>query len=112
MIRFQKQVNDLLQAVLKGPGKAAGELRQQVAARAAALSGGDTTNTALPDNLDRWVSKVAQHAYKTTDEDVDALKGDYSQDEIFELTIAAAASAAHARFERAIVAIGDGTGED
>ena len=60
----------------------------------------------IPDNLRAYVEKVRQHAYKVTDEDVEALKrAGYSEDAIFELTGAAALGAAIHRLERGLIAL-------
>lgn len=108
MIRFQQQIENLIHRVLDGPGHADPALRQAVAARASTLSGGGNATQALPSPLGAWVDTVAMHAYKTLDSEVEVLKQSYSEDQIFELTIAAATGAAHTRFERALAAI---TGE-
>ena len=108
MIRFKQQIENLIDSVLAGPGHADTALRQAVAARASELSGGNKAEQALPDPLGAWVDKVATHAYETLDSEVEALKESYSEDQIFEWTIASATGAAHTRFERALAAI---TGE-
>lgn len=105
MIRFKQQIENLIDSVLAGPGHTDTALRQAVAARASELSGGGKAEQTLPDPLGAWVDKVAMHAYKTLDREVEALKQSYSEDQIFELTIAAATGAAHTRFERALAAI-------
>ena len=47
-----------------------------------------------------YVAKVREHAYRVTDEDVTALKeAGYSEDEIFERTVAAAVAAGLERLE-------------
>jgi alkylhydroperoxidase family enzyme len=52
------------------------------------------------------VDKVAQHAYKVTDEDVAALQAaGNSDDAVFEVTVAAALGAALARLERGMAAL-------
>jgi alkylhydroperoxidase family enzyme len=52
------------------------------------------------------VAKVAQHAYRTTDEDLAALlAAGYSEDQIFEITVAAALGASQARAECALRAL-------
>jgi len=52
----------------------------------------------LPDELRPYVDKVARHAYKVTDADVERLRASgYSEDAIFELTLAAALGAAQSR---------------
>jgi alkylhydroperoxidase family enzyme len=105
VIRFNRQIKHLIDSVLAGPGHADPALRQAVAARASELSGGGKAAQTLPDPLGAWVEKVAKHAYKTLDSDVETLKQSYSEDQIFELTIAAATGAAHTRFELALAAI-------
>ena len=53
-----------------------------------------------------YVAKVTQHAYKVTDEDVAALKAaGWSDDRIFELTVAAALSAARERLMAGLFAV-------
>jgi alkylhydroperoxidase family enzyme len=62
----------------------------------------------VPVNLRDYVAKVAQHAYKVTDEDVEALKqAGYSEDQIYEITAAAAVGAALKRLERATQVLED-----
>lgn len=52
------------------------------------------------------VSKVAQHAYRVTDDDIDALRSaGYSEDAIFELTVSAALGAGCGRLERGLSAL-------
>lgn len=76
------------------------DLRRAVMARAGELRGEPTT--AIPDHLQTYVDKIAKHAYEVTDEDVRALAGKHSTHEIYELTVAAAVGAAHARRELAM----------
>ena len=43
-----------------------------------------------PEELAAYLDKVRRHAYRITDEDVEALtRAGYSDDEVFELTVAA-----------------------
>lgn len=60
------------------------------ATRAVAATGGE-----LPDPLGSYLSKVREASYRITDGDVDALHAaGHSDEEIFELTVAAALGAA------------------
>ena len=103
MVRYQDDLSKLVDTVLFGPGKTTSELRCAVEARAGALSGRRDSDAHIPVELSDWVEKVARHAYRTTDEDVELLKtAGYSEDEIFELTVAASVGAARARMERAL----------
>jgi alkylhydroperoxidase family enzyme len=64
----------------------------------------------LPANLRSYVEKVAKHAYRVTDEDVEALKrAGHSEDAIFEVTAAAALGAAVMRLERGLIALHEST---
>ena len=101
----------LADAVLGSAGATSPDLRRAIEARAAVLGGGQRPESPpLPEPLAAWVEKVARHAYKTTDEDVEALKhAGYSEDEIFEATVATALGAGLARLERGLAAL---RGED
>jgi hypothetical protein len=57
------------------------------------------------------IDKVANHAYKITDEDVAAVKGSLSEDEIFELVICAAMGQATRQLEAARKALAEATKE-
>ena len=97
------EVHRVAEAVLDGPGETPNTLRRSIEARAARLGGGEREETPIPSELEGYVHKVALFAYKVTDEDVEALKArGYSEDEIFEITIAAAFGAGLARMERGL----------
>ena len=107
MVRYREDLTRLVDAVLSGPGKTTPELRRAVEARAAALSGRQGTDATVPAELSGWVEKVARHAYRTTDEDIESLKAaGYSEDQLFELTVAAALGASRERLERALETLG------
>ena len=84
----------LEQAVLETPGALDAELRRAIAAGR------------FPDDLAAYLEKVAKHAYKVVDRDVERLKeAGYSEDAIFEATLAAALGAARYRLERGLAAL-------
>jgi alkylhydroperoxidase family enzyme len=59
-----------------------------------------TPERAAPDVFGSYLEKVRRHAHRTTDADVQALKAaGYSEDEIFEHTVAAAVAAGLERLE-------------
>jgi hypothetical protein len=59
-----------------------------------------------PQPLAVYMEKVARHAYRVTDEDVQALlAAGYSQDQIFEATLCVALSAAHQRLQAGLGAL-------
>ena len=63
---------------------------------------------AFPDDMAPYLEKVSKHAYKVVDRDIDRLKEiGYSEDAIFEATLAAALGAARARLQAGLAAIGD-----
>ena len=96
----------LCEAVLTTPGDTAGALRTAIEARAASLSGRAPDADALDAPLGTYVDKVAQHAYRVVDEDIEALKrAGHSESAIYEITLAASLGAAAARFELATKAL-------
>jgi hypothetical protein len=81
------------QTVLEGPGAVDASLRQQVALGQP------------PPELTALVQKIREHAYRVTDADVDALRAKYSDDQLFELIIAATIGAAEHRLSAALAAL-------
>jgi hypothetical protein len=110
MRRYQAFV-DRLQAAVLGDGRSSAAVRSAAIARARQLSGGidgaePVAVAGLDPALSQWVEKVARHAYRTTDEELAALRAaGYSEDQIFEVTVAAALGAAQARAESALRAL-------
>lgn len=82
-------------AVLDGPGHVDQAIRQQVALGRP------------PADLAVLVQKIRDHAYKVTDADLDALRGRYNDDQLFELIVAAAIGASGHRLHRALAALED-----
>ena len=94
-MRYEDLRKRLVDAVLATPGDAPSELRR------AALERGS-----VPGPLASYVSKVARHAYRVTDEDVAALRQTgHSDDSLFEITVAAAVGAALHRLDRGLAAL-------
>jgi alkylhydroperoxidase family enzyme len=94
--RFAKKVRDLERRVLEQPGALEPEIR-----RAAARGEG------VPPDAAAYVDKVRRHAYLVTDDDVDALRSaGYSEDQIFEITVAAAYGAGAERLQAGLDALG------
>ncbi|HLH63079.1 MAG TPA: hypothetical protein VKV20_15470 [Ktedonobacteraceae bacterium] len=95
---YAQQLKD---AVLQSPGDTSTQMRQSVAAYAAHLSGRPAGSSGdIPADLAAYLKKVALHAYKTTGEDIAALReAGYSEDAIFEITLSAALGAGLARLE-------------
>ena len=109
--RHAEGYEKLRRAVLETEGDAAPALRARVEQASAgrsgrAESGADPTAPALPEPLAAYVEKVALHAYRVTDEDIETLRAaGHSEDAVFELTLAAALGAAAGRYERALSAL-------
>ncbi len=97
----------LIDAVLNNPGETEPSLRQAVEARFAQLGGRPTSQAdALPPELASYIEKVALHAYKTTNKDIETLrKAGYSEDAIYEITLSAALGAGMVRLERGLAAL-------
>jgi hypothetical protein len=67
----------------------------------------DDDPTALPEDARPYVDKVHRHAYEIIDGDVDALRGSFTEDQIFELTVAAATGAGLRRLDTVRQALED-----
>jgi alkylhydroperoxidase family enzyme len=108
--RYATYTQTLVDAILNSPGESHPELRRAVEAQAAQLSGGPSRHgDHVPQELVPYIKKVALHAYKTTDKDIEALRElGYSEDEVFELTLSAALGAGMARLERGLAALKGG----
>ena len=99
----------LVAAVLTSDGDTDPSVRQAVESLSAQIGGRRTNQTeTIPPELLSYIKKIALHAYKTTDEDIDALRNaGYSEDAIFEITLSAALGAGMARLERGLAALKD-----
>jgi hypothetical protein len=80
-------------AVTTGPGVTPPALRQ------AAFAGSP------PDELCTLVEKIRAHASKVTDEDFARLRDRYSEDQLFEIVVAAAVGAADVRLQAGLRAL-------
>jgi alkylhydroperoxidase family enzyme len=105
--RYTEHTRILIDGVLNSPGETDVRLRRAVEAQAAKLSGRASSQTGqVPEEVERYTTKVALHAYKVTDQDIEALKeAGYSEDAIFELTLSAALGAGMARLEIGLSAL-------
>ena len=108
MERHMPLFRDLVRSILTTPGDTDPALRQAVEARTAELGGGlgERPPGEIPEALRAYVDKVALHAYKVTDRDIEDLKkAGYNEDAIFEITLSAALGAGQSRLERALAAL-------
>lgn len=105
--RYRVHVDRLARAVLETAGETDSPVRRAVEMRCAAFGGRTAeASEAVPASLDRYVERVALHAYTVVDADIEALKGvAYSEDAIFEITLSAALGAARGRLERGMGAL-------
>jgi hypothetical protein len=76
-------------AVFETPGKTSREVRQAVASGNA------------PADLAALIEKIHSRAYTVTDGDLDVLRASYTEDQLFEIIIAAAFGAAEQRLAAA-----------
>lgn len=105
--RHAGKIQTLVDSVLNSRGDSDPELRRAVEQRAAAHAGRSSgSDVQLAEELVTYVDKIAQHAYKVIDADIEALRdAGYSEDAIFELTLSAALGAGIARLNRGITAM-------
>src|SRR5215470_9506740 len=107
--RYEILVKQLTASVLDGPGVVEAPIRKAVEALSAAYGGRSGAPAQAPSALRPYVEKVARHAYKVTDQDIQALRqAGYSEDAIFEFTVSAALGAGLGRLERGHAALRGG----
>jgi alkylhydroperoxidase family enzyme len=91
----------LRESVLGPAGHSHVGIRANAAAYAANLDA-----AGLPQALRTYVDRVARYAYRITDAEIEALKrAGYSEDAIFEVTVAAALGAGLHRLQRGLAAL-------
>jgi alkylhydroperoxidase family enzyme len=89
----------MVRTVVEGPGTLDPRIRR------AAFEGGEIAGPEAA----RYVDTVVRHAYRVTDEDVEALRrAGYVESQILELTIAAALGAGQRRLDAALAALDEG----
>jgi len=105
--RYTTHSQRLVDAVLNSPGETNPALRRAIEEQSAQLSSRSPQPVEqVPPALVAYIKKVALYAYKTTEEDIEALRrAGYSEDAIFEITVSAALGAGMTRLERGLVAL-------
>ena len=95
----------LREAVLTGPGVLSQEERQRIAAWSANPDQGPASQR-IEEPLATVLTKVARHAYRVTDEDIQGLlAAGYSEDAVFEAVMSAALGTAIGRYERGMAVL-------
>jgi alkylhydroperoxidase family enzyme len=108
--QYSADIQQLIDAVLTSPGDTEESLRRVVEAQTA-TSGGRAIDThkqdlGLPAEVGKYVDKIAMHAYRVSDADIESLRRiGLSEDAIFEITLSAALGAGVARLERGLQAV-------
>ncbi len=97
----------MVDAVLTSPGETSPTLRQAVGKWVAELGIDPAAQSSeVPPELVSYIRKVALHAYKVTDEDIEALRNaGFSEDVIYEITVSVAVCAGKVRLERGLAAL-------
>jgi alkylhydroperoxidase family enzyme len=105
--RYAHLVQRLREAVLTGRAEIAPSIREAVEAHGAIAGGASRPAAgAIPPALASYVNKVARHAYRVSDADVDALRAaGVSEDAIFEITASTAVGAGIGRLERGLAVL-------
>jgi hypothetical protein len=95
--RYSPLISDLREAVFEGPGRADPAMR-----RAAA------TGEGLPEPWLSYTAKIRNEAWSVTDSDIENLRAaGHSEDEIFEMTVAAAVGASLRTLDAGLRALHD-----
>ena len=105
--RYTVLSQHLTDAILTSPGETDPTLRRAIEEQSAQWSSSSPQQVEqVPPELVTYVKKVALYAYKTTDEDVEALrKAGYEEDAIFEITLSAALGAGMTRLACGLAAL-------
>lgn len=108
--RYEMLVKRLTQAVLDGPGVLEAVIRKAIEASSAMYGGRFSVPVQeVSPTMRAYIEKVAHHAYKVTDQNIQALQqAGYSEDAIFEITVSAALGAGISRLERGLAALRGG----
>ncbi len=110
-LRYEK-MRTAVESLLTKSGTTEQDLRERVHDYTFSLAMG-TDAESIPDDLRAYIDKVALHAYQVTDGDIEALKASgYSEDDIYELTLAASTGASLARFDAGMAALGPDVAAD
>jgi hypothetical protein len=81
--KYSRVVSDLRQSVFQGPGQVDPQMRQSAA-----------SGEALPEPWLSYTAKIRNEPWSVTDSDIESLRAaGHSEDEIFEMTVAAAVGA-------------------
>jgi hypothetical protein len=95
--RYDALITKTTHAILEAPGATEPKLRWSIF---------HNRLDDVPVSIRRYVEKVRQNAWKVSDADVQSLKtAGFSEDAIFEITVAAASGAAIMRLERGLIAL-------
>ncbi|HEY7957744.1 MAG TPA: hypothetical protein VII38_20700 [Polyangia bacterium] len=101
-------VQEVMKALFAGPGSLAPETRLAIAKRATETSGGTLAGGEAPEALHAFIEKVTRESHRITDEDLAQLQAaGYTEDQVYEATVAAAFGAGLALFERGLRAVGE-----
>jgi hypothetical protein len=105
--RYTALSQQLIDAILTTPGETDPTLRSAIEEQSAQWSTSSPQKVErVPAELTTYVKKVALYAYKTTEEDIEALRrAGYDEDALFEITLSAALGAGMTRLERGLAAL-------
>jgi alkylhydroperoxidase family enzyme len=114
LTRYTDLSRRLVDAILTTPGETDPTLRSAIEEQSALWSSSSPQQVEkVPQELITYIKKVALYAYKTTDEDIEALRrAGYDEDAIFEITLSAALGAGMTRLEHGLAALKGGTDAD
>ena len=86
----------VIERVTRGPGDSSAQARQAAFA-----------NAGVAEPMRPLIDKVAKHAWKVTDEDVAAVRGAQTDDQVYEQVVAAALGQASRQLDAALAALAE-----
>lgn len=100
---YPQPIRRVLDAVLGRKGQSALEERTHLFNFAAQAAGAETESIEVPPALLPYIEKLTHSPYKVVERDIDSLReAGYSEDQIFELTVAGALGAGSGRYQRTL----------
>jgi hypothetical protein len=104
----RERIEAIAEATLTAAGATTPMARHAAHSRARFENEPEGLAGSLPQGLCDLVDKIARHAYKVTDEDIERLlEAGWSEDELFELIVATATGAGLARLDLGLAALRD-----
>lgn len=100
-----EKLKRVIATAAEGAGQVSVALRKATFAWTAGRADGRPPDGEVPEDLHAYLTKLSDTPAQINDADVDALRGEYSEDQIFEITVLGTLGASVARFDAGMRAL-------